>query len=416
MISEGVYQEKILKQIDLLKSELIQLTQDLVRIPSVSGEEKEAQSFVHSKLKEIGFEVQSHTKAPSRPNLVAKLESPYHGKREDSKNLLFIAHIDNIPAGNRESWRYDPYSAQLADGRIFGRGVADMKAALAAMIIAAKAIRDSDIETRGTLSIASVVDEEIDSAYGMKYLADNKLLQADSSIFGEPSFPYVVTALKGGVWLKLVTSGKKVGSGWPSEGINAVTKMAKVLCELDRLDIASGTEEHPLLGRPTIALGTTITGGDAIHSIPDKCEATVEIYTIPGQSSKDVISKVELLLNNLRKSDEELSVRLETLFEIAPTITETNEGIYLDLQSSISSVFGDQAEPIGIPSIGDARFMTELGIPTIIAYGPGEKGKGHVANESVSIETLTRVAKVFALTALRFWRSSAFSKHRRANL
>src|SRR5579884_399838 len=125
----------VLEQIDLLKSELVKLTQELDRIP---------------------------------------------------KNILYVAHIDNIPPGKRQDWRYDPYSGKLVDGRIFGRGVADMKASLAAMMIAAKAILNSGKETIGTFSIASVVDEETGSDYGMKYLADNRLLQADASIFGEP--------------------------------------------------------------------------------------------------------------------------------------------------------------------------------------------------------------------------------------
>jgi succinyl-diaminopimelate desuccinylase len=394
----------VLEQIDLLKSELVKLTQELVRIPSVSGEEKEAQSFVYSKLKEIGFEVHSHAKISSRPNLVATLKLTSSKRNEIPKNILYVAHIDNIPPGKRQDWRYDPYSGKLVDGRIFGRGVADMKASLAAMMIAAKAILNSGKETIGTFSIASVVDEETGSDYGMKYLADNRLLQADASIFGEPAFPNVATALKGGLWLKIVTHGKRIGSGWPSEGVNAVIKMAKILCELERLDITSGTQEHPLLGRPTIAPGTTIHGGDAIHTIPDRCEATVEVYTVPGQNSKDVISKIRSMLNDLGKSDKDLDADVKILFETEPILTQTNERIYLDLQSSINTVFGAEAEPIGIPSLGDARFMKKLGIPTVIAYGPGERGRGHVVNESVSVETLTKVAKVYALTALRFWK------------
>jgi acetylornithine deacetylase/succinyl-diaminopimelate desuccinylase-like protein len=272
------------------------------------------------------------------------------------------------------------------------------------MIIAAKALK-AELENRGTISIASVVDEEAESEFGMKYLSENRFIHADAAIFGEPAFPSIVTALKGGVWLKLITLGKKVGSGWPSEGVNAVMKMTKVLNELQKLDIAEGFLENPLLGKPTMALGTTVRGGDSLHTLPDRCEATVEIYTVPGQSTKVVISKIKSLLEKMQKLDKDLSVRLEILFEVSPIITKTTERIYRDLQSSIFAIFGKEAEPIGIPSIGDARFTQDLGIPTIIAYGPGEKGKGHVANESVEIENVKRVAKVYALTAMRFWKS-----------
>jgi succinyl-diaminopimelate desuccinylase len=389
-------EKELVKQVEHLKPEIIQLTRALVRIPSPSGQENEAQSFVRSKLREIGFKVESHSKVSSRPNLLANLEFSKRGR-----NLLFVAHIDNILPGNREGWRYDPFSARLVNGRIYGRGVADMKAALAAMIVSAKAISNSKIQ-EGTVSLASVVDEEIESEYGMKYLYEKKLIRADACIFGEPSFPFVATALKGGIWLKLVSRGKKVGSGWPSEGVNAVMKMAKVLCALEDLDMASGFKAHPFLGKPSIAPGTTIRGGDQLHSIPDRCEATVEVYMVPGQKSEDVVSMIKDKISELHRFDRTLSVEVQTLFETEPVMTTDEDKIYRDLQSSIASIFKKRAEPIGVPSIGDARFTSKLGIPTIAAYGPGERAKGHVSNESVSVHVLTNVTKVYALTAYRF--------------
>lgn len=393
-------EKELLRQVELLTPELIQLTRELVRIPSPSGHEKEAQSFVSSKLREIGFKVESHSKegSSSRPNLLARLEFSKRGR-----NLLFVAHIDNILPGNREDWRYDPYSARLVNGKIFGRGVADMKGALVAIIISAKAFSNSKkIQKEGTVSIASVVDEEIESEFGMKYLYEKKLIRGDACIFGEPSFPYVATALKGGVWLKLVSHGEKVGSGWPSEGVNAVTNMAKVLCALEGLDLARGFKAHPLLGKPSIAPGTTISGGDQLHSIPDRCEATVEVYTVPGQKPGDIISMIKDKISELRRSDPSIAIKVLPLFSTEPVITTDKDKIYRDLQSSIASVFKKDADPIGIPSIGDARFTSRLGIPTVAAYGPGEKGKGHVTNESVSVRVLTNVTKVYALTIYRF--------------
>lgn len=387
----------VLRSVDLLRDELVSLTQELVRIPSTPGQEEHVQSLVRSKLNEIGFEVDTFAKDSTRPNLLGKLRG------KGSKDILFIGHVDNIPLDNPEEWRFPPYSAQIADGRIFGRGASDMKSGLAAMIVAAKAIKQMGRELNGSYSILAVVDEEVESEYGMKYLADNRLIASDAAIFGEPSFPDVVVKLKGGVWLKITTFGKSVGSGWPEQGINAVTKMSKILLELEKLNL--GETSDPLLGRPTIASGTTIRGGEMMHSIPSRCEATVDIYTIPGQNAHDVVSKVEHSLELLKKSDNDLECKVEKIFETEPYETSVNEPIYESLQSSIATVFGKQAMPTGVPSVGDARFMRGLGIPSIAAYGPGEKGKGHVSNESVSIDSLLSVTKVYALTALRFWSS-----------
>ncbi len=389
-------ERKILRRIDLLEDDLVSLAQDLVKIQSISGHEKDVQSFINSKLLETGFSVNVFSKDTLRPNLVAKLGG---GRR----NIIFIAHVDNIPAGNKERWTFPPYSASIADGRIHGRGVADMKSGLAAMIIAARALNETEGGTEGVFSIASVVDEEIESEYGMKYLAENHLISADAAIFGEPSFPDIVVSMKGGVWLKITTFGKSVGSGWPQDGINAVTKMSKILLELENLNL--GGNSDPLLGPATIAPGTTINCESRMHSIPDRCEATVEIYMNPGQQTEDILEKVEAALSSLKKKDKELEYRVATVFETAPYEISQGERIYKDLQSSISTVFGREATKCGIPSVGDARFMRDLGIPCVIAYGPGEKGKGHITDESVKIETLVNVAKVYALTALRFWSS-----------
>lgn len=387
-------ESKVTREVESLENELVTLTQELVRIPSVSGEEKNVQQYVRSKLEEMRFDVRVFAKDANRPNLLGRL-----GR---GKDILFIGHVDNIPAGNVENWHYPPYSGRISNGRIFGRGVADMKSGLAAMMIAVKALTHSSL-LNGSFSIAAVVDEEVESEYGMKYLAENRSLSADAAIFGEPSFPDVVVKLKGGVWLKITTFGESVGSGWPEQGINAVTKMSKILLELEGLDL--GNFSDPLLGRPTIAAGTTIRGGEILHSIPDKCESTVEIYTVPGLKTSDVRSKVKQVIEHLKESDSKLDYSIETLFETDPCETNPNEKIYRNLQSSIATIFGSEAIPIGIPSVGDARFMRDLGIPSVIAYGPGEKGKGHVMNESVSIDSLVNVAKVYALTALRFWSS-----------
>ncbi len=389
-------ENKVLSRVDLLRDKLVSLTQQLVRIPSVSGQEKNVQSFIQSKLEEIGFSVDVFAKDPSRPNLVAKMG-------DGGKNILFVGHADNIPVGNDVGWFFPPYSASVSSGRIYGRGVADMKSGLAAMIVAAQALKEAELEANGSFSRASVVDEEVESEYGMKYLAENSLISADAAIFGEPSFPDVTVKLKGGVWLKITTFGKSVGSGWPEQGTNAVTKMAKILLELESLDL--GTQTDSLLGRPTIAPGTTIRGGSTMHSIPDSCEATVEIYIIPGLKAQDILRKVEDALIDMKKSDNALEYRIETIFQTEPYETRPEEKIYKDLQYSIKSVFGMPAGSAGIPSVGDARFMRDLGIPSVVAYGPGEKGKGHVINESVSIDSLVGVTKVYALTALRFWSS-----------
>ncbi len=349
-----------------------------------------------SKLHEIGFTVNEFSNHPKRPNLVAALKGTQAGP-----NILFVAHVDNIPAGEPLNWRVNPYEAQVLDGRIVGRGVADMKAGLAAMIIAAKAIRESGVPMLGNFSIASVVDEELESEYGMKFLAKNALVKADCAVFGEPSFPYVDIALKGGVWLKLTTFGKSVGSGWPESGVNAVTKMAKVLLELDKLVLDE--KSHYLLGRATISPGTTIRGGLMMHSIPDKCEATVDIYTVPGLTTGKAVSIVVQCVEKLEREDPDLKVKIETIFEANAYELEQDAEILLNLQSATESVFGKRAELAGVPSLGDARFMADLRIPSIAAYGPGEKGKGHILDESVEINTLVGVAKVYALTALRTW-------------
>lgn len=386
----------VASKIDEMREEAIQLTQDLVRIRSLSGEEEQVQDYLYSVLSRIGFEVRKYSKVSNRPNLIASL----HGKQEHP-DILFIAHVDNIPSGDSSSWVSPPYEARIIQERIVGRGVADMKAGLASMIIAAKAIKASGVEMKGTFSIAAVVDEEVDSTFGMKYLAENSLISSDAAVFGEPAYPHVAVALKGGAWLRITTKGKAVGSGWPENGVNAVTNMARLLLRLESLDFDE--TGHPLLGKTTIVPGTTIKGGTNVHSVPDSCEATVDVYSIPGETSDRILTKIQQHIDGLSQEDSNFKASVELLYSADPYEIRPDQKLLVELQSCIQSVFGAKAELIGVPSIGDARFLGKLGIPAIPAYGPGEKGKGHVMNESVKIDTLIGVAKVYAMLALRLW-------------
>jgi acetylornithine deacetylase/succinyl-diaminopimelate desuccinylase family protein len=374
---------------------VIALTRELIKIPSENppGNERAVAEFIAEKLSNIGFSVMSYDYKPRRPNVVGLLPG-----LEKKPILMFNGHTDTVPVGEKSLWTADPFGAEIRNGKIYGRGASDMKAALAAMISAAEAIVKAGVKLNGTLIISCVADEEV-TGFGTKSLIDRGY-RANFAVIGEPTELKVQIAHKGVLRVRITTKGKAAHASVPHKGINAIYKMSKACLALEKISSQLMTKRHSLLGSPTITV-STIKGGLAMNVVPDRCEITIDRRLIPGENPENVKFEIDELLSSLKKDDPQFQVESEIIHILEPSETSADELIVRVAREAVAQITGKDPGATGFPATCDMRFLVnQAKIPTII-LGPGSLRQAHVVDEYVECQQVFDAAKIFALIILK---------------
>lgn len=355
----------------------VSLLGDLIRIPSVNpegdpgvSEPGEARIAEHLAviLKDLGAEVSLREVLPGRPNVVARFPSDRTGK----PRLLFAPHTDTVSV---VGMTIDPFSGEVRDGKVWGRGASDTKGPMSAMLAGLARCRDILPSLGHEIWFAGLMGEE-SGQHGAKALAVRE--NFDFVIAGEPTDLKTVHAHKGSLWVTLTAHGKAVHASAPERGENAIYKLTsaieaireKVIPDLARI-------EHPLLGRSTLSVGT-IRGGSKTNIVPDHGEATIDIRVIPGEDPDRLIA---------------------LLREAAPQVALEHQGsapLYTDpTHPLITKLAAHGAVPVGAPWFCDAAVFAEKGMPAV-ALGPGSIAQAHTADEWISVSDLESGADFFA--------------------
>jgi len=382
-------------QIAINPDYLLQTLREMIRINSVLPREEALAAYLAELIRELGLEPEWHEVAPGRPNVYATAEL---GKSD--RFLVFSGHLDTVPAAS--GWETDPFEPLEKDGRLYGLGAINMKAGLACMLAAFKAL----VETRdlprgsGRVGLAVTVDQEGQSV-GARALLKTAYGRCDAMLHGEHFFgdspkDYLPIGATGKVLYKLTVKGRAAHAFRPHlGGINAVTDAARIITALDRLKL----REHPVFGTGTVCT-LKIDGGYKEYSIvvPELCEIVITRLIVPGES-------VDTAVRDMRDLIESLKLESQVEIETPPPCYDPYE---LDENSSIMPVFRRVyrevigVEPVFRPHSGivDANvFVAEGGIPTVV-FGP-RGANHHCPGEYVELATLEPVARVYAETALR---------------
>jgi len=383
----------VLDKID--REEVVELTRQLVRIPSENppGRESELAEFITEKHEELGLTVKVHEFKPRRPSVVGLLSGV-----EEEPTLMFNGHIDTVPVGDKDLWSVEPFEGILRDGKVYGRGAADMKGALAAMIVSAKAVVESSIKLKGRLILTFVADEEV-TGYGTRDLV-RRGYRANFAVVGEPSELKVQTAHKGLLWLKIGTKGKAAHASIPHHGVNAIYRMAEVCLALEKMNSLLEERRHPLLGSPTINVGT-VKGGLKTNIVPDYCEITVDRRLIPGEKPMDAKQEIEETLKSLREKTSRFQVEIEVINVAEPSETSQHEPIVQIAREAVKEIIGRDPGVTGFTATCDMRFLVnEASIPTVI-LGPGSLQQAHIIDEYIEVEQIVDAAKIYASIILK---------------
>jgi acetylornithine deacetylase len=338
-------------------------------VPGGAGEARIA-DFVADRLRGAGLEVELDEAAPGRPSVIAVAPGAGGGR-----SLMLNAHLDTVGVEGMER----PFEPVVRDGRLYGRGAYDMKAGLAACMLAAERLRSERLA--GDVIVTAVADEEYASTGVQSVL---KRRRADGAIVTEPTALRVCIAHKGFVWAEVETAGRAAHGSRPAEGEDAITRMAPALTRLGELqstlDSAPG---HELVG-PGSVHASLIDGGQELSSYPARCLLSLERRTIPGETAEDVRSECDALVEGIEGAEARLGLVRE------PFSVDPDTEVVRAVARAAEAVTGRQAELYGETYWMDAAFIQAAGIPTVV-FGPGGEG-AHAVDEWVDLATVDACA------------------------
>jgi succinyl-diaminopimelate desuccinylase len=368
----------------------IEIASDLVRFKTVNppGDEQAAALYVAELLEKHGFSIERHDFAPGRSSLIATLA----GADADLAPLVFTGHLDTVPLG-AASWSFDPYG-EIRSDRLYGRGSSDMKAAVAAMMVAAATARARHSLKRG-LSLVITAAEETGSA-GARHLAGLGVLGGASGLLvGEPTSNRLAVAHKGALHLRYRTRGTTAHGSMPHLGVNAVTKAITAIAALEGNNLFAHPP-HALLGKPTATV-TSIHGGENVNSVPDACTFTLDVRTLPGMDHESTRASLQQVLG----TDVELDACLADMPAVGTDPGDPFVRCVADVLVSYNIESG--AEPIGVSYFTDASVLQPAygGCPTVI-LGPGEARQAHQTDEYCLIPNIEIATEIYS-QVVREW-------------
>jgi acetylornithine deacetylase len=357
---------------------LAELLPDLVRIDSINPDliegaagEEEIARFVAGWLEDAGLEVEVEEVAPGRFNTVGIARGSGGGR-----TLLLNAHLDTVGVAGMER----PFEPAVENGRLHGRGSYDMKAGLAAIMLAgAEAARAG---LRGDVIVTAVCDEEV-ASIGTARVAER--YRADAAIVSEPTEMRLALAHKGFVGFEVETKGRAAHGSRPDLGVDAIAHMGHVLVGIEEFDRRLRAEPtHPLLGSGSLH-ASVIEGGQEFSSYPERCLLKGERRTIPGESREHVEGELRQLLG-------EIEGEIRVVVARQPFETPADAEI-----AELVSRHAGSPEIVGVPFWADSALLSSAGIPTVV-FGPAGEG-AHAVEEWVDLASAERCAEIYAAVA-----------------
>lgn len=395
--------------IDARRDDLLRFTKRLIATPSPNppGDERAMATVILEEMESLGLiGTEIAAKDPQRPNLLYRLAGSNSGP-----TLMLCGHSDTKPVGDFSKWDSDPFEPVVRDGKLFGLGSTDMKGAVAAMIYATAALRQSGAALAGDLLLVINADEELSMRFGSEFLAVEYGLRADIALLGEPSgiagpeIEFLHLLSRGVSCFKIRVRGTQMHSSLSDRlaSVNASVKLAHVLQHMnEKLELTF--QPHPLCAKPTVNLGVRLLGGVGYGVYPGTAEFHADIRTLPGMTEQQLRADIERCLDLLRANDPQLDVEVEfeapPLNWLPPTEVAADHPFVGNLLASAERVLGRRPKLSAFPGGSDAaKYQGLAGIPTIPSFGPGWLDLAHGPNECVGVEAVVQAAKIYALAA-----------------
>lgn len=396
----------------------IRLAQDLVRVPSITGNERAVQDLVALMLEEAGLSVdrfeadidrlKAHPRFPGMEveRTEAVLVAGILGEKGE-RSLILNGHVDVVPPGDRQAWQTSPWSAHIQAGRLYGRGACDMKAGLAVGIAAAAALKKSGLPLRGHLIVQSAVGEE-DGGIGTFAMAQRGY-RADAAYVLEPTRLRIIPAQAGALSFRLRIRGLSAHASVRYEGISAIEKFELVETRLRQLERTLNHAPHPLFRHYPIAYPLSIgrlRAGSWSSTVPDELECEGRVGVPIDMASAEVRREFAAAISDVAQRD-------AWLVEHPPQLewsggqfdaVEVDPGLpaFVALAAAHAEEFGVEPERDGAPYGSDVRLLVHEADTPAILYGPGDIKQAHSTDEWIAVEEIVRAARVVTAAAARY--------------
>lgn len=369
----------------------------MIRAQSYSGQEEKVVEEMKKFCEEEGF---TDVHVDKYGNCICHIKG-----KQDGPKILFDGHMDTVPVPDASAWEYDPFGAEIVDGKMYGRGTSDMKGALSAMMAAAiYYAKDCDYNFPGDIYVAGVVHEECFEGVAAREIS--AYVKPDYVIIGEASQLNIKIGQRGRGEIQVETFGEPAHSASPEEGVNAVYKMCKVIEEIQKLEPI----HHPVLGDGILELvdikSSPYPGASVV---PDYCRATYDRRLLVGETKESVLAPLQELLDKMMKEDASLKAKV-SFVEMQEQCYTGNKieserffpgWLYSEEDQFVQDVYRE-VKALGLdPTITNYNFCTngshyagEAGIKTL-GIGPSKEILAHKINEYIEIDQLLKVTKCY---------------------
>lgn len=413
-------EEKVRKWIKKHRPKGIRLLQKLVQEGSIRENESSAQAIIIEKCRELGMELDiweigdekliNHPVYCSdrknylgNPNVVGVIKGSGGGK-----SLILNGHIDVVPVGDEDEWSFDPFSGEIVDEKLYGRGSTDMKGGTVSLLMAIEAIKQSGIKLQGDLIFQSVIEEESGGAGTLAAVIRG--YKADGAIIPEPTNMKIFPKQQGSMWFRITVKGKSAHGGTRYEGVSAIEKSLTVIKALQDLEKErNGRIDDPLYKGIPIPIPINIgkiNSGQWPSSVPDIAIIEGRMGVAPSETMEAARQEMEQTLKDLSLKDEWFATHQLKIDWFGgrwlPGNLNEDHVLVKSLSGSFESVKKDMPVIEASPWGTDGGILSNVGDTPVVVFGPGVTAAAHDTNEYIVLDDVFEAAEIIALTILKW--------------
>lgn len=373
----------------------VSLTADLVKLNSENpvNDEGAVTDYITACLSDWKIDYKLQEVMPGRQNIIATVKGS-----GEKPPLFFIAHMDTVPVG--EGWTKKPLEPTIEDGKLYGRGAADMKGGLAAALYAIKKVSEDAVVPPGDLIVVATVDEEGPGMLGAAKLIEEGMVPPDALVIApEPSNLEIVRVHKGVIWYELIAHGKMSHGGNADRGVDANHAIAEAIVELKTV-VAALPFEHELVGRAMVSIGN-MQGGEKTNVVPAYSRAEIDLRVVPPFTAADANKLVNNAVSRAAERVKGSSITVNNLgLQRGPVETPEDSAVVRALKESYRALAGKEAGVAGFTAYTDAGLISlQMDHKNSVVFGPGSLQQAHSVDEWISVDQLILCAEIFARLA-----------------
>jgi len=387
----------ISRWVDENRDHCIEFLQNIISIPSPSGEEHQVAEYIATKMNEYGYNT---AKVDKLGDVMGTIKGTGSGR-----SFLLNGHIDHVPVGDM----VDPYSGKIMDGAVFGdagevlygRAACDMKGAVAAMVLAGYTLNELGIKLKGDYKVAGVALEEVGGAGTKSTIVDSQFL-ADVVLIGEATNMELALGHRGSMKFDVIVHGRSCHASAPERGVNALYKAMKMITKI-KDELAPSLPVHPIYGKASLVVTQITVSPEASNVVPETCHFVIDCRNHPMFTDEQLYEALNRIINELNSSDPEFNATVipgtlinERKFTGFYTDPEKNS-VVDEAVKAITEAYRSPEKKIWTFAT-DGRIYAHLGIP-VIGFGPGEEKYAHTQMDHVRVDDYLDTIKVYAWLA-----------------